>query len=188
MWKKDEDTLIDEHSEEVADDTTELSLEEQIAQLTKKLAEQEEIVKRAQSDYFRTKMEFDEYVRRADAAKSGYEVDGLVKALEKVLPFVHQLETTIQATPEELKSNARVEWVQLIYTKMITDLWVLWVTPIKVDIGSDPDYTLHIPIGMEDVEDQKLKNKITKVIEWGFVYEKGEVKKVIMPAKVMVGS
>jgi len=47
-------------------------------------------------------MEFDEYVRRADEVKSGYEVDGLIKALEKVLPFVNQLKVTLDNTPEEI--------------------------------------------------------------------------------------
>ena len=184
------DTKKDESIEELVEETAgdEITLQEQVAQLTKKLAEQEEIVKRAQSDYFRTKMEFDQYVTRADAAKAGYEVDGLMKALEKVLPFVNQLKVTLDNTPADLEDNTRAEWVWLLYTKMIADLAMLWVSPIVVEIGSDPDYTLHIPIGMEDTDDEKLKNKIVKEIEGWFVYEKWEVKKVVMPAKVVVGS
>lgn len=186
--KKDNDTSHDWSSKEEdvkKDDNTDwLSLE----QLKTKLVEQEEITKRAQSDYFRMKMEFDQYVSRADAAKNWYEVDGLMKALEKTLPFVNQLKTTLENIPEDIQGHAWVGWVQLLYTKMITDLELLWVKPIEVAIWTDPDYTIHIPIWMEEVEDEAMKNKISKEVEWGFVYSKWDIQKVVIPAKVMVGN
>ncbi len=159
---------------------------QRILELEKQISEQEEITKRAQSDYLRTKMEFDEYVKRSDMAKIWFELDWLMKALEKVLPFVNQLKTTLDNLPEDLVGNPWSAWVWLLYTKMLADIALLWVSPIKVALGSDPDYTLHIPIGMEDVEDESMKNKVVKEVEWWFVYEKWELKKVIMPAKVMV--
>jgi hypothetical protein len=39
------------------------------------------------------------------------------------------------------------------------------VTPIDVAIGSDPDYTIHIPIGVEETDDASLKNKVIKEVE-----------------------
>jgi len=67
MSKKDEKKIeenleenIDSENPDVAENETELTVE----QLSKKLSEQEEITKRAQSDYFRMKLEFDEYVKR----------------------------------------------------------------------------------------------------------------------------
>ena len=73
MSKKDEKKIeenleenIDSENPDVAENETELTVE----QLSKKLSEQEEITKRAQSDYFRMKLEFDEYVKRSDAAKA----------------------------------------------------------------------------------------------------------------------
>jgi molecular chaperone GrpE (heat shock protein) len=41
-----------------------------VEKLKKQLTEQEEITRRAQSDYLRTKMEFDGYVKRTDEAKA----------------------------------------------------------------------------------------------------------------------
>jgi len=161
---------------------------DELESVKKQLTEQEEITRRAQSDYLRMKLEFDEYVKRSDAAKLGFEIDGLMKALEKVLPFVNQLKTTLENLPEDISWHAWVEWVQLLYTKMLADIALLWVTPIDVVIGSDPDYTVHIPIGMEETDDEALKNKIVKEVEGGFVYEKWEAKRVVMPAKVVVGS
>jgi hypothetical protein len=31
---------------------------------------------------------------------------------------------------------------------------------------------MHIPIGMEETDDEALKNKVIKEVEGGFVYEK----------------
>jgi len=184
MPKKDQkDPIVDE---EVIEEMSQED-KESVEQIKKQLTEQEEITKRAQSDYLRTKLEFDAYVTRADLAKKWFELDGLMKALEKVLPFVNQLKTTLDNLPEDLTGNAWAEWVALLYTKMLAELAVLWVSPIEIEIGSDPDYTLHIPIGMEETDDEKLKNKIIKVVEWWFVYKKDEVMRVVMPAKVMVG-
>ncbi len=163
-------------------------LHARIDELEKSLAEKEEVTKRAQSDYFRTKMEFDEYVKRSEQAKKNIEIDWLISALEKVLPFVHQLKQTIDATPEVLEGDAWATWVSLVYDKVIADLWYLWVSEISVDIGSDPDYTLHIPIWMEETADESLKNKIVKIVEPWFVYKKNDIEKVISPAKVVVGS
>gem|GEM_PF-2837177 len=75
---------------------------DELESVKKQLTEQEEITRRAQSDYLRMKLEFDEYVKRSDAAKLGFEIDGLMKALEKVLPFVNQLKTTLENLPEDI--------------------------------------------------------------------------------------
>ena len=182
---KKDPTVEEEIIEEKAKDET---VNAEVEAVKKQLTEQEEITRRAQSDYLRTKLEFDAYVKRSDAARLWFEIDGLMKALEKVLPFVNQLKTTLDNLPEDISWHAWVEWVQLLYTKMLADIALLWVKPIEVTLWTDPDYTVHIPIGVEETDDESLKNKVVKEVEGGFVYEKGEVNRVVMPAKVVVGS
>jgi molecular chaperone GrpE (heat shock protein) len=104
---KKDDIPLDETGEEVGTNTDDATVDVKLLQ--KKLTEQEEITRRAQSDYLRTKLEFDEYVKRSDAAKLGFELDGLMKALGKVLPFVNQLKTTLDNLPEDLNGHARAE-------------------------------------------------------------------------------
>ena len=69
MTAKDEEVIHDTEKQEQDDNKTGTSIdpqEQKIASLEKKLAEQEEITKRAQSDYFRLKMDMDGYIKRAD--------------------------------------------------------------------------------------------------------------------------
>ena len=61
-------------------------------------------------------------------------MDGLMKALEKTLPFVNQLKTTLANVPEDIQGHAWVEGVQLLYTKMLADVELLGVKPIIVAI------------------------------------------------------
>ncbi len=195
MSKKDEKDEKDEvqELEKIDADTqentnTDTPESAEILLLTKKLVEQEEIVKRAQSDYFRTKMEFDEYVKRSDAARVWFELDGLIKALGKVLPFVSQLKTTLDNLPEELSSNSWAEWVSMLYSKVMNDIDTLGVKEINVELWTDPDFTRHIPIGMQETEDEAMKNKVIAVVESGYEYVQWDINKVIIPTKVMVGS
>jgi len=45
---------------------------------------------------------------------------------------------------------------------------------------------LHEPVSIQPVEDEKLKGKIIKEFERGFVYHKGDDTRVIIPSKVIV--
>jgi molecular chaperone GrpE len=164
------------------------ALQVQIEQLEKQLTEQEEITKRAQSDYFRLKMDMDAYISRADAAKKTERVDALVNMGGKLLPFLTQLEQSIAHTPEELKDNPWANGVALIQQKALGEMSSLGIMPIAAEEGSDPDLTFHMPINMQDVEDKKLKGKIVQVVEAGWKYDKDGVVQVISPAKVVVGT
>lgn len=162
-------------------------LETEITKITKKLADQEEITKRAQSDYFRLKQEFDGYITRAEDGKKSWEIDSLVKTLTKILPFINSLEQSLSLTPEDLSGHKWVEGISLIYTKIIKDLEAMWVHKIEAEIWQDVDFTQHAPVGMEPTDDESMKNKIVKVIQQGYIYTKWETTKVVLPASVMVG-
>ncbi len=163
-------------------------LEQQIQILTKKLTDQEEITKKAQSDYVRQKLEFDEYMTRSETQKASSKVDSLISTVWKILPVINQLKQMNETVPEDLTWNSWVEWVQLLYKKSLADIESLWIKAVETNVWDDVDYMMHIPIGMEEVEDDSLKNKIVKVIEPGYIYEKWSEKKIVSPAKVMVWS
>jgi molecular chaperone GrpE (heat shock protein) len=61
-----------------------------------------------------------------------------------------------------------------LHIKAIDSLWLV------------PDSFLHEPVGVEPVEDKKMKWKIIKEFERGFVYEKDDDKRVIISSKVIV--
>lgn len=175
-------------SKKACKNTADKELIRKIEKLENELADQKEITQKAQSDYFRYKMDMDAYIARAEDAKKESRVDGLVSAGEKLLPFVTQLKQSLHHIPEDLGGNARVEGIQVIYKKSLGDLKLLWIESIEAEKGTDPDLTFHMPINMQDTDDEKLKGKIIQEVEAGWKYQKDGVMKVIVPTKIIVGS
>lgn len=105
-----------------------------------------------------------------------------------MLPFLTQLQQSIDHIPKELEQNTRVAGIQLIQQKSLQEMNNLGISPVVAKIGTDPNLTLHIPINMQDVKDKKLKGKIVQVVEPGWKYEKDGHLQVISPAKIVVGT
>lgn len=159
---------------------------EKIAKLEKKLKDQEEITQRAQSDYFRLKMERDQYVSRTESMKATLKTDTLVSTAQKLLPAVSQLAQTVQTMPQEFSESSRAQWVSLVYTKITSQLEWLHIESINPEVWIEPDLMVHIPISSQPVDDKKQQWKIISVIETWFKYKKDDAEKVIIPAKVIV--
>lgn len=179
------EVLKDDHP---SDDTTQQELIEKITKLEKKLKDQEEITQRAQSDYFRLKTEWDQYVNRTEAMKATLKVETLVATSQKLLPAVSQLAQTVQTMPVELSESSWAQGVVLVYTKIHAQLQWLNIVAIDPEAWTEPDLMYHIPISSQPVEDKKLQWKIISVIETWFLYKKDDAEKVIIPAKVIVGA
>lgn len=160
---------------------------QEIAQLTKKLQETEEIAKRAQSDYLRLKLDFDGYMQRNQEAQLSAKVDALTEVARKILPVVNQFYHIIQTMPQELEGNSRADGMKLAYEKVIGDLAHLGITPIEAKIGDDVDFIAHLPLSAQDTDDQALKGKIIELVETGYIYRKNDKQQIILPAKVIVG-
>ena len=73
----------------------------------------------------------------------------------------------------------------MIYTKFLKTLEHLHIKAID-SVGLVPDSFLHEPVSVVPVDDEKLKGKITKEFERGFVYTKGDDTRVIIASKVIV--
>ena len=117
MSKKDDKKVPVEHEDTTIDDTpvaqdNTISVEElqaTITKLEKKLKDQEEITQRAQSDYYRLKMDWDQYVARTESMKATLKVESLISTAQKLLPAVSQLKQTVTTMPEEF---AESPWAQ----------------------------------------------------------------------------
>jgi molecular chaperone GrpE (heat shock protein) len=103
-----EDTTTDE-STVVQDEVAVEELQAKIQQLEKKLKDQQEITQRAQSDYYRLKMDWDQYVTRTESMKANLKVESLISTAQKLLPAVSQLKQTVATMPDEL---AESPWAQ----------------------------------------------------------------------------
>jgi len=164
----------------------ELKLQERIEQLEKQVTEQEEITKRAQSDYIRLKMDMDALISRTEDQKKNLKVESLVSISQKVLPVVAQLKQTVDSMTDEVKESSWGSGVVLISNKMSASLQQLGIKEILTVIWTEPDLTKHMPISTQPVEDKKLQWKIVTQVEPGYLYDNDWRETIIMPAKVIV--
>jgi molecular chaperone GrpE (heat shock protein) len=73
-----------------------------------------------------------------------------------------------------------------MYKNFLNTLEAMNITAIDA-LGLEPDTYLHEPVGMQPIEDEKLKGKIIQEFERGFVYTENGEKTVITTSKVVIG-
>jgi molecular chaperone GrpE len=161
-------------------------LQQKIQQLEKDKKELEEIAKRSQYDYINLKLDFDRYQRQMQDAEKSLQTDLLIATVKKFLPFVEDLRKSLANIADEHLEDPLTKGVQMIYDKFLKTLEHMHVKPID-SLGLIPDSFLHEPVNVQEVDDEKLKGKIIQEWERGFAYEHHGEKKVIVPAKVIVG-
>jgi len=185
--KKEKDELESklEEAKKTQDDKRYQELENKIAQLEAEKKELEEIAKRSQYEYINLKMDFDRYQRQIKESSQNMEIDSLLSVVKKFLPFIEDLRKSLENITDEHKEDPLTKWVQMVYNKFLKTLEHLHIKPI-LSLGLIPDSFLHEPVSMEPTEDEKLKGKIIKEFERGFVYDKGGDRRVIIASKVIV--
>lgn len=170
---KSQDNIVDE-------------LQAQIKDLESKLADAEAITKKAQSDYIHMKFDFDSYMRRNEEQAKTAKVDTLVDVVKKFTPFIDGLRQSLANIPEEHADDVLVQWVQMVYNKFISSLEMMGIKKIE-SIWQTPDIELHEAVSALPVTDETQKGKIIQEFEQGFVYDKWDIRKVVNPAKVVIG-
>ncbi len=184
--KKDDIQEKFEEAQNQQDDKKYQELEARIEQLEKEKKEIEEIAKRSQYEYINLKMDFDRYQKQMQESSKNMETDALLLVVKKFLPFVEDLRKSLENITDEHKDDPLAKGVQMIYDKFLKTLESLHIKVI-ISIGLEPDSFLHEPVSIEPTENKKLKGKIIKEFERGFVYEKDGDKRVVKPSKVIVG-
>lgn len=183
--KKDELQEKLEAAQDVQDDKKYQELEARIEQLEQEKKEVEEIAKRSQYEYINLKTDFDRYQRQIEESSQSMEIDSLLAVVKKFLPFVEDLRKSLENITEEYKGDPLAKGVQIVYDKFLRTLESLHITPIG-SLWLVPDSFLHEPVSVEPTEDKKMKGKIIKEFERGFVYNKDGDKRVIISSKVIV--
>lgn len=161
-------------------------LQTQIKNLESKLADAEAITKKAQSDYIHMKFDFDSYMRRNEEQAKTTKVDTLVDVVKKFTPFIDGLRQSLANIPEEHIDDVLVQWVQMIYNKFISSLDMMGIKKIE-SIWKTPDIELHEAVSAIPTIDETQKGKIIQEFEQWFIYDKWDIKKVVTPAKVVIG-
>ncbi len=169
------------------DDITIESLQAQIKTLESKLADAEQITKKAQSDYIHMKFDFDAYMRRHEEQSQTAKVDTLVDVVKKFIPFIDSLRQSLSNIPAEQADDVLVQGVQMVYNKFISSLEMMGIKKIE-SLWQTPDISLHEAVSSLPVEDEAQKGTIIQEFEQGFIYDKWDIRKVVTPAKVVIGA
>ena len=167
-------------------DTTIQILEAKIKELENKLSETEQITKKAQSDYIHMKFDFDSYMRRNEESAKTAKVDTLVDVVKKFTPFIDGLRQSLANIPDEQRDDVLVQGVQMVYNKFISSLEMMGIKKIE-SLWQTPDIELHEAVSALPVTDETQKGKIIQEFEQGFIYNKWDIRKVVTPAKVVIG-
>ena len=185
LQEKLEQAQQQQDQKQVTDDWLVVELQAKIIQLEQEKKELEEIAKRSQYEYINLKTDFDRYQRQTKESSHTMELDSLLSEVKKFLPFIEDLRKSLENITDEHKEDPLTKWVQMVYDKFLKTLEHLHIKSIE-SIDLEPDSFLHEPVSVEPVKDEKLKGKIIKEFERGFIYEKNWDKKVIRASKVIV--
>jgi molecular chaperone GrpE (heat shock protein) len=91
------------------DEVTIELLQIKIKELENKLADAEQITKKAQSDYIHMKFDFDSYMRRNDEQSKTMKIDTLIDVAKKFTPFIDSLRKSLENIPAEHTEDPLVQ-------------------------------------------------------------------------------
>ena len=130
--------------------------------------------------YLRTLAEYDNYRKRTQKEKDGMFADGIVKAVNTILPALDNLDRALMAesTDADFKNG-----VEMIKKQFITALESLGITEIDC-LGKPFDPNFHNAIMHVD-DEQYGENEVIEVFQKGFVYKE---KTIIRHAIVKVAN
>ena len=174
-----------DQTQQIQDNTIQ-ALEEKIKELEWKLTDAEQITKKAQSDYIHMKFDFDGYMARNEEQAKTMKVDILIDVVKKFTPFIDGLRQSLANIPAEEQDDVLVQGVQMVYNKFISSLEMMGIKKIE-SLWQTPDIELHEAVSALPTEDESLKGKIIQEFEQGFIYDKWDIRKVVNPAKVVIG-
>ncbi|MDD2515988.1 MAG: nucleotide exchange factor GrpE [Candidatus Gracilibacteria bacterium] len=144
----------------------------EIEELKKEIETLKESLARSQADY-------SNLIRRSEKEKDETKIYIVTKVVNKILPFIDNLERAKELIPEELKDNSRVNGIDGIYLAVLKQLESLEIKPFE-SLGQELDVNLHEVL----MQGPGKEGIIVKEIERG--YKLGE--KVLRLAKVIVGN
>ncbi|WGH25498.1 MAG: nucleotide exchange factor GrpE [Candidatus Shikimatogenerans bostrichidophilus] len=123
--------------------------------------------------------ELDNYKKRNEKEKEIILKNYIKNVIQNILPILDDFNRLIKE--EKVKKN---NGIYLIYKKFKNILENFGVKKIKVKKGDNFDLNLHYAISQKKVNNEKMKNKVIKIIENGY-YLNDEI---IRCTKVIVGN
>ena len=127
-----------------------------------KISELEDKVKRQMA-------EFENFRKRTEKEKNAMYDVGAKSVIEKILPVVDNFERGLASVPEEEKSGAFADGMNMIYKQLIGELDKLGVKPIEA-VGKEFDPDFHNAV--MHVDDENVgENIIVEEFQKGYTYK-----------------
>jgi molecular chaperone GrpE len=172
----DEDDEVVEEEAEQAEDTDE---DEELEALQAALDEEKEKAERYLGSWQRCQADLENYVRRAEQAKSETVAFANTALLLELLPILDDFERALTSVPTELDEQNWIKGIRLIYDKLKTALQAQGLAEIKAE-GEPFDPYVHEAAGQMDGEEGIVVEEIRK----GYKFRD----KLLRPSMVMVGT
>jgi len=161
-------------------------LKEENEKLNKKIKELEEILANSQIQYVSLKNEFDAYQKRIKDNEEKFKQAIFEKTILEIIPILELFMESYKHLPEEFKKHKWTEWLDIINKKILTFLENKWIEIIPT-VWNEADENIHEIIHIQEVDDKNKKWKIIQEIKKWYVIKTKNWKKVLLPAKVVVG-
>lgn len=135
---------------------------------SKKQEELEQQVEQLTADVQRTRADFENYRKRAEADKAAAYQHGQAAAVAKLLPAIDNIDRAITYMPEELAENKWAQSVQGLTKQVDKTLDALNVSRIPAAAGDEFNPDMHEAIQFdEDAEGEK--EVIAEVLQAGYM-------------------
>jgi molecular chaperone GrpE len=169
----EDDEVVEEEPEQSEDE------EDDIEALQEALSEEKEKSERYLTSWQRCQADLENYIKRAEQAKSETVQFANSALLMELLPILDDFERALTSVPAELNERNWTEGIKLIYNKLRTALEVQGLAEIKAK-GEPFDPYLHEAAGQTDGDEGIIVEEIRK----GYKFRD----KLLRPSMVMVGA
>lgn len=132
-----------------------------------KIEELEDRVKRQMA-------EFDNFRKRTEKEKTAMFETGAKSVIEKILPIVDNFERGLASIPEEDKSGAFAEGMEMIYKQLMTELEKMDVKPIPA-IGEEFNPDFHNAVMQVESEEYE-SGTVAQELQKGYTYRDSVVR------------
>ena len=112
--------------------------------------------------------EFENFRKRTEKEKSAMFDVGAKSVIEKILPVVDNFERGLAAVPEDEKSGAFADGMNMIYKQLIGELDKLGVKPIEA-VGKEFDPNLHNAV-MQTTSEKLESGYVAQELQKGYTY------------------
>lgn len=178
-------TAIDESDLSAESETWSDDLQNIIQWLKTELEKMTDIAKMAQSNYLRTKMEFDSYQTRTSFQIDDQKLQSLFDVVKKLAPIIDQMKLSLEHITPHMQDDEFTKGIRLVYDNMLKMLESYKIYSLET-IWLDLDPELHEPVGMSPIADDNLKGKIVQELSTGYIYKQWDKKTTIIPARVLL--